>query len=157
MVDEFEFFRKVRAYYCKVPFLVQFKYKLSHRLDKSATARGNFSCRVNPHTQIVEYVMDIQSDPISRPYSEQNSFLFSNVYDEIPPQVIQIDNYLVHTVRYPIPIDYDWQRFVMHGAEDAISVQSIQQLLKKWKLTGVNGQQVNGELKVGKVEIEWYH
>lgn len=74
MVDEFEFFRKVRAYYNNVPFLVQFTYRLSHRVDKALAARGSFSCRVNPHTQIVEYVLDLKSDPISRPHSEQSSF-----------------------------------------------------------------------------------
>ncbi|WP_028611899.1 hypothetical protein [Paenibacillus harenae] len=155
MVDEFEFFRKVRAYYCNVPFLVQFTYRLSHRVDRAATAKGSFSCRVNPHTQIVEYVLDLKSDPISRPYSEQSSFLFSSVYEEIPPQSIEIDNYLIQSLRYPVPISYDWQTFIMTGAENAINTQSIHQLFKKRRLTGVRGQEVDGMLKTGKVLLNW--
>ncbi|MGO4371372.1 hypothetical protein [Paenibacillus sp. 2TAB19] len=157
MVDEFEFFRKVRAYYCMVPFVVSFKYKMSHKVEKAATALGSFSCRVNPHTQIVEYIMQLNSDMIARPHSEQSSFLFSSVCEEIPPQAVRVDNHLIHSARYPIPIEYDWQKFVMNGAEEAISVQSMNQLFKKWKLLGVHGQQVNADIKVERVEIEWYH
>lgn len=156
MIDEFEFFRKVRTYYNNVPFLVQFTYCLSHRIDKAVTARGSFSCRVNPHTQIVEYEIDLQSDPISRPYSEQSSFLFSSIYEEIPAQTIEMNQYLIHSLRYPIPIEYDWQAFIMSGAEAAINVQTIQQLFKKWKLKGAEGQIVDGKLKTEQVLLQWW-
>ncbi|WP_424768067.1 hypothetical protein [Paenibacillus sp. sgz302251] len=155
MVDEFEFFRKVRSYYGNVPFLVQFTYRLSHRVDKMATAHGAFSCRVNPHTQIVEYVLELKSDPISRPFSEQSAFLFSSQYEEIPSQRIEYDRYPILSLRYLLPIDYDWQAFIMSGAEKAISVQSIQQLFKKWKLKGVDGKSVDAKLKAEKVILQW--
>lgn len=155
MVDEFEFFRKVRAYYCNVPFLVQFTYRLSHRIDKAVTASGSFSCSVNPHAQIVEYVLGLKSDPISRPHSEHNSFLFPSVYEEIPSQTIEIDPFLIQALRYPIPIEYDWQAFIMTGAEDAINAQTIQQLFKKWRLKGANGELVDGKLKAEKVLLQW--
>lgn len=155
MVDEFEFFRKVRAYYCNVSFLVQFTFRLSHRVDKAVTARGSFSCRVNPHTQIVEYVLELKSDNIARPFSEHSSFLFSNVYEEIPQQKIEIENHLIQSLRYPIPIEYDWQAFIMNGAEEAINVQTIQQLFKKWRLKGVNGQLIDGNLKTEQVLLQW--
>jgi hypothetical protein len=155
VVDEFEFFRKVRAYYCNVPFLVRFTYRLSHRIDKAATARGSFSCRVNPHTQIVEYMLDLKSDPISRPYSEHNSFLFSSVYEEIPSQTIEIDQFSIEALRYPLPIEYDWQAFIMSGAEEAINVQTIQQLFKKWRFKGADGELVDGKLKTEQVLLQW--
>ncbi|MGG1635431.1 hypothetical protein BK120_12310 [Paenibacillus sp. FSL A5-0031] len=155
MVDEFEFFRKVRAYYNNVPFLVQFTYRLSHRVDKALAARGSFSCRVNPHTQIVEYVLDLKSDPISRPHSEQSSFLFSSIYDEIPSQVIEMNQFLIQSLRYPIPIEYDWQAFIMSGAEDAINVQTVQQLFKKWRFKGLEGQLIDGRLRTNQVLLQW--
>jgi hypothetical protein len=155
LVDEFEFFRKVRAYYCDVPFLIQFSYRMSHRVDKAAAAHGAFSCRVNPHTQIVEYVLELKSDPISRPYSEQSSFLFSNVYEEIPAQCIQLSSYPIQSLRYPVPIDYDWQDFIKTGAETAINIQTIQLIFKKWKLIGKDGQAVDAKLKVDRVLLKW--
>ncbi|MEV5025941.1 hypothetical protein [Paenibacillus sp. LPE1-1-1.1] len=155
MVDEFDFFRKVRAYYNNVPFLVQFTYRLSHRVDKAVTARGSFSCRVNPHTQIVEYVIDLRSDSISRPYSEHSSFLFSSLYDEIPAQSIELNQFLIQALRYPLPIEYDWQAFVMSGAEDAVNMQTIQQLFKKWRFKSKDEQPVDGKLKVGQVLLQW--
>jgi len=155
MVDEFDFYRKVRAYYCNVPFLVYLTYRLSHRVDKAISARGMFSCRVNPHTQIVEYVIDLRSDPIARPYSEQNSFLFSSVYEEIPAQVISIENYLIYSKRYVIPIDFDWKAFIVEGAKAALSVSVLQGLFKKWKLKGDGGDTVDGMLKVDRVVINW--
>ncbi|CAM4186557.1 hypothetical protein FHS16_000132 [Paenibacillus endophyticus] len=155
MVDEFEFFRKVRAYYNNVPFLVQFTYRLSHRVDKAVTARGSFSCRVNPHTQIVEYVLDLKSDPISRPYSEHSSFLFSNIYEEIPVQVIEYDQHPIQSLRYPLPIEYDWQAFIMSGAEDSINAQTIQQLFRKWRFERSGEQFVDGKLKVERVLLQW--
>jgi len=155
MVDEFDFYRKVRAYYCNVPFLVYLTYRLSHRVDKAITARGVFSCRVNPHTQIVEYVIDLRSDPISRPYSEQNSFLFSSVYEEIPAQAISIENFLIYSKRYVIPIDFDWKSFIVEGAEAALSVSVLQSLFKKWKLKGERGDSVDGMIKVDRVVINW--
>lgn len=100
MVDEFEFFRKVRAYYNNVPFLVQFTYRLSHRVDKAVTARGSFSCRVNPHTQIVEYVLELKSDIISRPYSEHSSLLFSSIYEEITAQTIELTEFPIQSLKY---------------------------------------------------------
>lgn len=155
MVDEFDFFRKVRAYYNNVPFLVQFTYRLSHRVDKAVTARGTFSCRVNPHTQIVEYVLDLKSDSISRPYSEHSSFLFSSIYEEIPAQFIEMNQFPIQSLRYPLPIEYDWQAFVMSGAEDAIHMQSIQQLFKKWRFKSTDEQLVDGKLKVEQVLLQW--
>lgn len=155
MVDEFDFFRKVRAYYCNVPFLVYLSYRLSHRVDKSITAKGEFSCRVNPHTQIVEYIVQLVSDPISRPYSEHNSFLFSSEYDEIPQQVISLENHLIYSKRYVIPIDFDWKAFIIEGAEAALSVSALQGLFKKWRLKGASGQSVDGMIKVERVAIDW--
>lgn len=155
MLDEFEFFRKVRSYYCNVPFLVGFSYRLSHRIDKAVAAHGSFSCRVNPHTQIVEYVIELKSDLISRPHSEQSSFLFSSVYEEIPSQRIEYENYLIQALRYPVPIQYDWQSFIMKGAEDAINVHTIGQLFKKWKINGMNSQTVDANFKVEKVTLQW--
>jgi hypothetical protein len=128
---------------------------LSHRIDKAATARGSFSCRVNPHTQIVEYMLDLKSDPISRPYSEHNSFLFSSVYEEIPSQTIEIDQFSIEAMRYPLPIGYDWQAFIMSGAEEAINVQTIQQLFKKWRFKGADGELVDGKLKTEQVLLQW--
>jgi hypothetical protein len=155
VVDEFEFFRKVRAYYNNVPFLVRFSYRLSQRVNKAITARGSFSCRVNPHTQIVEYVLELKSDSISRPYSEHSSFLFSSIYEEIPAQTIEMNQFLILALRYPIPIDYDWQAFIMSGAEGAINSQTIQQLFKKWKLKGNMGQFIDAKLKVEQVLLQW--
>ncbi len=155
MVDEFEFFRKVRAYYCNVPFLIQFTYRMSHKVDKASAAHGTFSCRVNPHTQIVEYMLDLKSDPISRPFSEQSSFLFSNVYEEIPVQCIELRSYPILSLRYPVPIDYDWQAFIKNGAETAINQQSVQLLFKKWELIGKTGQAVDAKLKVERVLLNW--
>lgn len=155
MVDEFEFFRKVRAYYNNVPFLVQFTYRLSHRVDKAVTARGSFSCRVNPNTQIVEYVLELKSDMISRPYSEHSSLLFSSIYEEITAQTIELTEFPIQSLKYPIPIEYDWQDFVKSGAEDAINSHSIQQLFKKWRMKGPNGVLIDGNLKVEHVLLQW--
>jgi hypothetical protein len=157
MVDEFEFFRKARAYNYNVPFLVQFTYRLSHRVDKPACAQGAFSCHVNPHKKMVEYVLSLKSDPISRPFSEQSNFLFSSQYEELPPQFIAFDDYLIQALRYPLPIAYDWQAFIMSGAEKSINVKSVQQLFKEWKLKGVNGQEVDAKLKAEKVLLQWQH
>ncbi|OMF35906.1 hypothetical protein BK133_09430 [Paenibacillus sp. FSL H8-0548] len=155
MVDEFEFFRKVRAYYNNVPFLVQFTYRLSHRVDKAVTARGSFSCRVNPHTQIVEYVLELKSDIISRPYSEHSSLLFSSIYEEITAQTIELTEFPIQSLKYPIPIEYDWQDFVKSGAEDAINAHTIQQLFKKWRMKGTSGKLIDGNLKVEHVLLQW--
>ena len=43
----------------------------------------------------------------------------------------------------------------MSGAEDAINVQTIQQLFKKWKLKGNAGQFIDGRLKVEHVMLQW--
>lgn len=155
MVEEFDFYRKVRSYYCNVPFSVVFTYRSSYRLVKKATANGSFSCSVNAHSQTVEYVMQLKTDPISRPYSERDSFLFTSVYEEIPEQTIEFDNYPIQKLRYRVPIAYDWQQFIRAGAENAINVKSIQQLFKKWKLKGMKGQPIEAYLKVLKVQMNW--
>lgn len=155
MVDEFEFFRKVRAYYCNVPFFVRFSFRLSHRINKTVSANGLFSCRVNPHTQIVEYVINLKSDTISRPFSEHSSFLFSNVFEEIPAQEIEIENHLIQSLRYPVPIQYDWQSFIVTGAMEAINVQTIQLLFKRWRFKGMMDNMLDAHLKVEMVDLQW--
>ncbi|RJE91117.1 hypothetical protein D3P07_03340 [Paenibacillus sp. 1011MAR3C5] len=155
MVEEFEFYRKVRAFYCNVSFSLSFIYRFSHRVNKSATAKGTFSCGVNAHTQTVEYLMQLKSESIERPYSESGSFLFSNIYEAIPEQVIDYMNYPIHKLRYRVPIDYDWQQFIVEGAESAINVNTMNGLFKKWKLLGTSGQPVDAHLKVTKVELKW--
>ncbi|WP_168122783.1 hypothetical protein [Paenibacillus sp. HB172176] len=154
MVEEFEFFRKVRASYCNVPFHVVFTYRLSHRHHKMANAKGMFSCSVNAHTQTVEYRMGLKSDAISRPFNESGSFLFTSRYEEIPPQCIVFEDYSIHKQRYKVPIAYDWQAFIKKGAEQAINVGTIQQLFKRWKLKDKEGNDVEANLKVIKVELD---
>lgn len=155
LVEEFEFYRKVRAYYCNVSFTLSFTYRYSHRHNKSLTAKGSFSCGVNAHTQTVEYLMQLKSDPIERPYSESGSFLFSSVYEAIPPQSIEFQNHPILKLRYRVPIDYDWQQFIVNGAESAINVNTMGGLFKKWELKGVNGEPVEGNLKVVNVQFNW--
>lgn len=155
MVEEFEFYRKVRAFYCNVSFSLSFTYRFSHRHNKSATAKGTFSCGVNAHTQTVEYLMQLKSEPIERPYSESGSFLFTSIYEAIPAQIIEFINYPIHKLRYRVPIDYDWQEFVVDGAESAINASAMNGLFKKWKLLGTSGQPIDAHLKVTKVELNW--
>lgn len=155
MVDEFDFFRKVRASYCNVPFLIQLSYKISHRVSKRITARGVFGCRVNPHTQIVEYRMQLRSDPVARPFSEKGALLFSTVYEEIPSQIISIDDCLIYSKRYSIPIDFDWQAFVIEGAETAFKGMPLRSFFKNWRFTGRNGEAIDGLIKVENAAINW--
>lgn len=155
MVEEFEFYRNVRAYYCRVLFTLSFTYRFSHRHAKKALARGSFSCGVNVRSQTVEYVMKLKSDPIERPFSEHGSFLFASHYEGIPSQTIEFENYPIYKVRYRVPIDYDWQQFIVRGAENAINPGTIGQLFKKWKLKDTNGQPVDAGLKVEKIEFHW--
>jgi hypothetical protein len=155
MVEEFEFYRKVRTYYCNVAFSVQFTYLFSYRHNRTASANGTFSCSVNAHSQTVEYIMDLKSDVIERPYSERNNLLFTNVYEQIPPQAIEYIRYPIYKMRYRVPIDYDWQQFVIEGGEAAINVKSMQALFKKWKLLGADGSPVEANLKVAKVSLHW--
>lgn len=155
MMEEFEFYRKVRAFYCNITFEVSFAYRFSHRHNKTAKAIGSFSCGVNAHSQTVEYLMQLESDPIERPYSESGSFLFSNVYEEIPAQVIKLQNHPILKLRYRVPIDYDWQQFIVEGAKSAINVGTMGQLFKKWDLKGADGSTVDAKLKVVKVEHHW--
>ncbi|MCR2802554.1 hypothetical protein [Paenibacillus soyae] len=155
MVEEFEFFRNVRSYYCHVKFTVSFTYRFSHRHSKRVMARGSFGCGVNVRSQTVEYVMQLKSDPIERPRSESGSFLFTTLYEAIPSQMIEFENYPIYKVRYRVPIDYDWQQFVVRGAENAINPGTIGQLFRKWKLHGANGEAVDAGLKVEKIEFHW--
>lgn len=155
MVEEFDFYRKVRAYYCNVKFEVLFSYRFAHRLDKKATAMGTFSCSVNAHTQTVEYTMQLKTDVIERPHSESGALLFSTVYEAIPPQVIEFKDYQISKIRYKVPIDYDWQQFIREGAEAAMNVQTLGALIKKWKLSGEAKEQVEAHLKVIKVSFQW--
>ncbi|GKU75790.1 hypothetical protein [Paenibacillus sp. L3-i20] len=155
LVEEFEFYRKVRSYYCNVSFKLTFTYRFSHRHLKTATAKGSFSCGVNAHTQTVEYMMQLKSDSIERPHTESNSFLFSSVYEEIPPQVIEFVNYPILKLRYRVPIAYDWQEFIVKGAESAINNNTMQSLFKKWRINGTGGEAVEAKFKVTKVEFDW--
>ncbi|MDQ6422344.1 hypothetical protein RB620_23215 [Paenibacillus sp. LHD-117] len=155
MVEEFEFYRKVRANYCNVSFMMWFTYRLSHRHSKTATARGAFSCGVNAHTQTLEYTIQLKSEPIGRPYSESGTFLFPSVYEEIPQQVIEYENYPIHKQRYRVPITYDWHEFVRSGARSGINVHTMQALLGKWKLRGKGEDFVDAKLKVTKLQFDW--
>ncbi|MBH5317246.1 hypothetical protein I6N90_05405 [Paenibacillus sp. GSMTC-2017] len=155
MVEEFEFYRKVRAYYCNVSFRLTFTYCFSHRHVKKATAQGSFSCGVNAHSQTVEYIMQLKSDIIERPHTESGSFLFSSIYDAIPQQRIEFVNYPILKLRYRVPISYDWQQFVVQGAESAINVSTMQGLFKKWRLNGKDNQPVDAKFKVTNVEFDW--
>ncbi|MFF2480615.1 hypothetical protein [Paenibacillus sp. NPDC058071] len=157
MVDEFEFYRKVQTYYQHVPFEVQFTYRILHKTDKTANALGRFSCRVDPHSQTVDYIICLESDAIARPYSEKASFLFSIQYAEIPSQRMVIDQLSIHQLSYSVPISYDWKSFITDGAKEAISVQRLQPLFDKYRLTGKNGEPVNGQLKVARATIDWYN
>jgi len=146
--EEFQFFRNVRSYYCNVPFLLSFTYYYAHRHRKTATATGSYSCGVNVHTQKVEYTMQLKSDPIERPRSESGSFLFTTVYEAIPAQRIEFVDYPILNHRYRVPIDYDWQQFIVDGAGAAINTGTMNALFKKWKLVDVNGEPVDANLKV---------
>lgn len=155
MVEEFEFYRKVRANYCNVSLQVWFTYRQSHRHTKSAIAEGSFSCGVNAHTQTLEYKLRLKTEPIHRPYSESGTLLFSSVYEEIPPQVIEYDNYPIFKQRYRVPITYDWHEFVRSGARAGINAASIQSLLRKWELRGTDESTIDAKLKVTKVKFDW--
>ncbi|MUT64458.1 hypothetical protein [Paenibacillus sp. NEAU-GSW1] len=157
MVDEFEFFRKVQTYYQHVPFSVQFTYRVLHKTERTAHALGRFCCRVDPHQQIVEYNISLESDVISRPFSEKVSFLFSSKYDEIPPQRIVIDQAIIYQLNYPVPILYDWKMFIIEGANEAISIHRLQPLFEKYKLAGADGQLVDAKLKVARAQVDWYN
>lgn len=98
--------------------------------------------------------MQLRSDPIERPRSESNSFLFSTIYEAIPQQTIEFIDYPILKLKYRVPIDYDWQQFIMDGAESAINKSTMSALFKKWKLIGENGEPVDGNLKVVKVQFE---
>jgi hypothetical protein len=155
MVEEFEFYRKVRANYCNVAFKVLFTYRLSHRHNKTAVAHGSFSCGVNAHTQTLEYTLNLKTEPIQRPYSESGTFLFSSVYKEIPSQVIEYENYPIHKQRYRVPITYDWHDCVRSGAKSGINAISIQALLRKWTLHGTEDEAIDAILKVTKLQFDW--
>ncbi|MFF2091988.1 hypothetical protein [Paenibacillus sp. NPDC058174] len=157
MVDEFEFFRKVQTYYQHVPFNVEFTYRVLHKTHKTAQALGQFCCRVDPHQQIVEYNISLESDYISRPFSEKVSFLFPSQYAEIPPQRIVIDQVPIYQLSYPVPILYDWKTFIIEGANEAISPNRLQPIFDKYKLTGKDGESVDAMLKVARVTIDWYN
>jgi hypothetical protein len=157
MVDEFEFYRNVQAYYQHMRFQVQFSYRILHKTNKSAKACGSFSCRVNPRTQHVEYQMSLTSEMIARPFSEKGSLLFSSQYAEIPPQTVVIDQYPILKLRYPVPINYDWYAFIFKGTQEAFTVQSLQQVFDKYRFTGADGQEVDAGLKVASVSIDWYN
>lgn len=154
-IEEFDFYRKVRTNYCDVAFQVEFTYRLSHRHFKTAAAQGTFSCNVNAHAQTVEYVMQLKTDPIERPYSERSLFLFTNIYEEIPPQTIEFKNYPIQKLRYRVPIDYDWQQFIVTGAENAINPSTLRQLFRKWKIKGKEDQPIDADFKIKKVQLNW--
>ncbi|MHA6485230.1 hypothetical protein ACX1C1_25395 [Paenibacillus sp. strain BS8-2] len=155
MVEEFEFYRNVRANYCNVPFLFWFTYRLSHRHNKTGLAKGSFSCGVNAHTQKLEYTLELETEMVHRPYSESGTILFSSIYEEIVPQVISYKNVIIHKQRYRVPITYDWHDFVRSSAKAGIHKVSIQALLRKWKLRGVGDTFVDANFKVTKVQIDW--
>ncbi|RIX46337.1 hypothetical protein D3P08_26400 [Paenibacillus nanensis] len=153
-VEEFDFFRKVKSHYYHVSFWLSFTYCFAHRHMKIATARGAFSCGVDVHTQTVVYTMQLKSDPIHRPRSQSDSFLFSTVYEAIPAQTIEFANYPILRLKYRVPIDYDWQQFIRNGAESAINKSTMSALFKKWELHDENGEPVDGKLKVVKVQFD---
>jgi hypothetical protein len=155
MVEEFEFYRKVRANYCNVPIMIWFTYRLSHRHNKTAIAKGSFSCGVNAHSQKLEYTIELETEMIHRPHSESGTILFSSVYQEIVPQVISYKNYMIHKQRYRVPITYDWHEFVRSGARAGINAMSMQALLRKWKLRGAGDGFVDANFKVTKVQFDW--
>lgn len=69
--------------------------------------------------------------------------------------MIEMNQFLIQSLRYPIPIEYDWQAFIMSGAEDAINVQTVQQLFKKWRFKGLEGQLIDGRLRTNQVLLQW--
>lgn len=154
MVDEFEFYRKVRAYYCRVEFDLLFTYRFAHRLNKTAAARGFFSCAVNAHLQTVEYTMQLDTDLIERPFSESGALLFSTSYEAIPAQRIQLRDYPIYKINYKTPIDYDWQRFIADGADAAINPGTIGAIFKKCRLKGSDGGEIDANLKVLRVTMK---
>ncbi|MEK3881747.1 hypothetical protein [Paenibacillus sp. PL2-23] len=155
MVEEFEFYRNVRSYYCHVKVTVSFTYRFSHRHVKRAIASGSFNCTVNVRSQTVEYFLQLETEPIERPFSESGFLLFSSVYEAIPRQQIVIVEYPIHKVKYRVPIDYDWQQFIVRGAETGINPGTLTQLLRKQKLIGRSGEAVDAELKIESVEYHW--
>ncbi|OBR62951.1 hypothetical protein A7K91_09545 [Paenibacillus oryzae] len=155
VIEEFDFYRKVRAYYCKVNFDLLFTYRFAHRLDKTAMARGSFGCSVNYHAQTVEYTMQLVSDVIERPFSESGSFLFSTIYEAIPPQRIEYHDYPIHKLRYKVPIDYDWQAFIEEGAASAINRHTIGALFKKWGIKDEQDREVDAHIKITKLTVDW--
>ncbi|MFX3635058.1 MAG: hypothetical protein ACE3K5_20080 [Candidatus Pristimantibacillus sp.] len=157
MVDEFEFFRKVQMYYQHITFRVQFTYRLFHRTNKTAQALGSLRCRVDPYAQIVEYTINIKSDPISRPFSEKGSLLFSSQYAEIPSQQIVIEHLPIYKLHYPVPIEYDWKLFIIEGANQIISSEILQHLFDRYEIKGIDGEEVDAKLKVAEVKLDWYN
>ncbi|MFD0962261.1 hypothetical protein [Paenibacillus chungangensis] len=155
LAQEFQFFRNVRTYYCHVTFDVEFTYRYAHRLTNQGKAHGSFRCGVNAYTQMVEYTMKLQSDPIERPCSEKNTFLFNHIYPRIPKQCITFDEYPVFKQKYRVPIDYDWQQFVEKGAETAINVNTMNALLRKWRFLGDEETMVDAGIKVTAVRLNW--
>ncbi|MFD1957598.1 hypothetical protein ACFSL6_26360 [Paenibacillus thailandensis] len=133
---------------CRTAFQLWFTYRVLHKKRKLAAATGEFTCRINPHSQTIEYRMDMQSDIISRPYSESFSILFSNLYEEIPPQRVTFTEHPVFRLRYPVPIVYDWEAFILDGMKQAVQQKKLQALLRDYRLKGVNGQQIDGELRL---------
>lgn len=157
MVDEFEFFRKVQMYYKHITFRVRFTYRVFHKTNRTVQALGSFKCRVDPHAQIVEYSISVKSDPISRPFSEKVSFLFSSQYAEIPLQAIVIEHLPIYRLHYPVPIEYDWKLFIIKGANQIISSPMLQTVFDNYKIKGIDGAEVDAKLKVADVKLDWYN
>lgn len=153
MADEHILYRDERLPRYKAAFQMWFTYRLLHKKRRLVTASGHFTCAVNPHSQTIEYRMDLQSEPISRPYSESYSILFSSPYDEIPPQCVSFTQYPILRLKYPVPIYYDWQAFLLDGMKQALQKKKLQALLRDYRVRGVSGQEIDAELKVVEVTM----
>jgi len=155
MTDDSNLQRKVRTYYFNAAFQMEFSYEFAHRFMKKAAASGFLSCNVNAQKQIVEYQIDLETDLIVRPYSEHNTFLFANEYKAIPPQKITIKDYVIYKMNYKVPITYDWKQFIQNGADHAISLPMIQQLMRKQLICDENQMPVDILMKVNSLYVEW--
>ncbi|MEF2243426.1 MULTISPECIES: hypothetical protein [unclassified Paenibacillus] len=155
MTDESNLHRKVRAYYFNAAFQMEFSYEFSHRFMKKASAYGFLNCNVNAPMQVVEYQVDLETDLIIRPYSEHNTFLFMNEYKAIPPQRVVIKDYVIYKMNYKVPITYDWKQFIQEGADHAVSLPMMQQLLRKQLIYDENKVPMDISIKVNSLYVEW--
>ncbi|ANY65070.1 hypothetical protein BBD42_00195 [Paenibacillus sp. BIHB 4019] len=157
MVEEFEFFRKVQLHYCQVRFHVRLSYTIFHKKEKLLLAHGILRCRVEPHSQMVEYRISLESEAASRPYSEKATILFSTVYEEIPQQSVKMTDVPAYQLRYSVPIVYDWQAFIIEGMSTALSKGVLQPVFDKYRFVDKQGKEIDAKLKVAAVMVDWYN